>query len=241
VDHLTARKARGLSGGEASRVALARAFATEPALLLLDEPFSALDAPSRTALLPSLREQLRETGTAATLVTHDLQEAAAFSDRLAVMVAGRIVASGRALDLMGRPPSREVAELLGIENILPGEIVGREGGHVCVALQPGGPTVRIALGSERTNLLADRVTVTLPAAAGRVLRTEQPVPPEWNRVTGVVREVQWLASGARLIVETPALVAALAPWDPTASPWSVGERAVVMFAPEAAHLIPEAR
>jgi ABC-type Fe3+/spermidine/putrescine transport system ATPase subunit len=174
-------------------------------------------------------------------VTHDLQEAAAFSDRLAVMVAGRIVASGRALDLMGRPPSREVAELLGIENILPGEIVGREGGHVRVALQPEGPTVRIATGRESNKLLADRVTVTLPAAAGRVLRTEQPVPPEWNRVTGVVREVQWLASGARLIVETPALVAALAPWDPTASPWSVGERAVVMFAPEAAHLIPEAR
>ena len=241
VEHLAECKARGLSGGEASRVALARAFATEPALLLLDEPFGALDAPSRAALLPSLRDSLRETGTAATLVTHDPQEAMAFSDLVVVMVAGRIVASGSAPALMARPHTREVAELLGIENVLLGDIIGREGSSMCIALHPGGSTIRVASNATVPSPDERQVTLTLPAGAARVLRPDQEAPPAWNRLPGEVREVQWRASGSRLVVETPAPFAALAPWESIASPWSIGDRAVVTFAPEAAHLIPGSR
>ena len=82
--------ARTLSGGEAQRVSLARAFAVEPELLLLDEPFAALDPATRAALVPELAARLRETRTAAVIVTHDASEAVALADRLLVLVDGRI-------------------------------------------------------------------------------------------------------------------------------------------------------
>ena len=90
VEHLAGRNARTLSGGEAQRVSLARAFAVEPELLLLDEPFAALDPATRTALVPELAARLRETHTAAVMVTHDADDATALADHLLVMVNGRM-------------------------------------------------------------------------------------------------------------------------------------------------------
>ena len=90
VGHLAARNARTLSGGEAQRVSLARAFAVEPELLVLDEPFAALDPATRETIVPELAVQLRETRTAAVIVTHDASEAVALADRLLVLVEGRI-------------------------------------------------------------------------------------------------------------------------------------------------------
>jgi tungstate transport system ATP-binding protein len=90
VAHLAPQNARTLSGGEAQRTSLARAFAVEPTLLLLDEPFSALDPATREALVPELAARLRETKTAAVIVTHDVTDARALADRLLVLVDGRI-------------------------------------------------------------------------------------------------------------------------------------------------------
>ncbi len=90
VGHLAARNARTLSGGEAQRVSLARAFAVEPELLVLDEPFAALDPATREILVPELAVKLRETRTAAVIVTHDATDAVALADRLLVLVDGRI-------------------------------------------------------------------------------------------------------------------------------------------------------
>ena len=90
ISHLAAHNARTLSGGEAQRTSLARAFAVEPDLLLLDEPFAALDPATREALLPDLAARLRETQTAAVIVTHDPNEAHVLADRVLVLVHGRM-------------------------------------------------------------------------------------------------------------------------------------------------------
>jgi tungstate transport system ATP-binding protein len=109
VEHLAERPARALSGGEAQRVALARAMAVDPILLLLDEPFGALDAPTRSAIVPDLIRNLRETGTAAIIVTHDFEEALALGDRLGIVLDGRIAQLDVPAAVLGSPANEEVA------------------------------------------------------------------------------------------------------------------------------------
>jgi len=238
VGHLTDRKARTLSGGEAARVALARAFATEPRVLLLDEPFSALDAPTRASLLPALRQNLRETGAAAVLVTHDRDEAFAFGDRVAVMTGGRIVACGEVATLIAKPPSRQAAVLLGIETILPARWKGIGGEFAYVELQPAGPSVRSRTPLPATMAPGETVTIMLPAGAARVLQPDVEVAADWNVLPGTIAGVTLLSSGTRLVVETPAPIVGLAPWYPATCRWSLGSPAVIAFLPESAHLIP---
>jgi tungstate transport system ATP-binding protein len=237
VAHLAPRKARHLSGGEASRVALARAFATEPALLLLDEPFSPLDAPTRAALLPTLHQRIHETGAAAVLVTHDLDEALAFAGRLALMERGRIVATGAAHDLLARPPTRETAALLGIENLLPATVDHVGGECTLLALTPGAPLVRVQAPAAPSLYPGQRVTLTLPTAAARAIRPGEDAPHGWNQLPGAIASATPQSTGTRLLVETPAPVAALASWQ--SPPWLTGDPAIVTFPPEAAHIIPD--
>jgi molybdate transport system ATP-binding protein len=115
---LAERRIAGLSGGEKQRVALARALARRPRLLLLDEPFSALDAPTRVQLRGELRERLRQLGIPAILVTHDRAEAMALADDLLVLCAGTVAQRGPAAEVFNAPASLEVARLVGIETVL---------------------------------------------------------------------------------------------------------------------------
>jgi tungstate transport system ATP-binding protein len=109
IDHLAGRASRTLSGGEAQRVSLARAFAVDPMLILLDEPFSALDQPTRASLVPDLARSLRETGTTAVIVTHDLDEALALGDRLGIVLDGRIAQLDLPKVVLEAPATPEVA------------------------------------------------------------------------------------------------------------------------------------
>lgn len=113
------RQVATLSGGERQRVALARALAPEPALLLLDEPLSALDRELRERLAVDLRSALLTTGTTAVFVTHDQDEAFTVADRVAVMSAGRVLQVGAPHELWRCPASVEVARFLGYEAFLP--------------------------------------------------------------------------------------------------------------------------
>jgi tungstate transport system ATP-binding protein len=119
IAHLAARSARTLSGGEAQRTSLARAMAVAPEVLLLDEPFAALDQPSREGLLDDLAHTLRETGTTTVFATHDRAEAQRIADRVAVLEGGRVRQVGTAEEVLRRPADAFVAAFVGVENLLP--------------------------------------------------------------------------------------------------------------------------
>jgi molybdate transport system ATP-binding protein len=120
---LERRYPRELSGGQRQRVALGRALAIEPALLLLDEPLSALDAPLRRALRDELRALLSEVGTAAVVVTHDFTEAYRLGDRIVVYEGGRVVQAAPRTELLWQPASEAVARIMGIPNVLHGTVI----------------------------------------------------------------------------------------------------------------------
>jgi molybdate transport system ATP-binding protein len=105
-----------LSGGQQQRVALARALARNPAVLLLDEPFSAVDAPSRTSLYRELANLRSSVSTPMVLVTHDLFEARRLADRVVILDAGDTLQSGTPEQIFSRPRNARVAELVGIQN-----------------------------------------------------------------------------------------------------------------------------
>jgi len=113
-----------LSGGERQRVAVARALAAEPSVVLLDEPFAALDAGLRESLRGEVRAILKAAGASALLVTHDQAEALSLADTVAVMRAGRIVQVGTPEEIYERPRSRWLAEFLGEADLLPGTARG---------------------------------------------------------------------------------------------------------------------
>jgi molybdate transport system ATP-binding protein len=117
------RRPGELSGGQRQRVALGRALAIDPALLLLDEPLSALDAPMRAGLRDELRGQLLDWGIPAVIVTHDFTEAYRLGDRIVVYDAGRVIQSALRSELLWQPASEAVARIMGIRNILHGTVV----------------------------------------------------------------------------------------------------------------------
>jgi tungstate transport system ATP-binding protein len=112
VESLSKRRAGELSGGEAQRVSLARAFVLEPELLLLDEPFAALDPPTRTKLLDDLSQILSEDHRTAVFVTHNLNEAAKVSHRIAVVVDGKVRQVGTAREIKSQPADEMVRAFL---------------------------------------------------------------------------------------------------------------------------------
>jgi tungstate transport system ATP-binding protein len=129
---LADRLARTLSGGEAQRTSLARAFAVKPEVLLLDEPFSALDPPTRAELLTLLQSLLREEGCTTLFVTHDRDEALRLGDRIAVVAEGEILQIGAPAEVFGRPASEAVARFVGVETILPGRVAADRDGLLAV-------------------------------------------------------------------------------------------------------------
>ncbi|MCE5263115.1 MAG: ABC transporter ATP-binding protein [Deltaproteobacteria bacterium] len=137
VGHLAKRSARKLSGGEAQRTSLARAFVTKPEIVFLDEPFSALDPPTREALTTDLERILRETHTTAVTSTHDQIEALRLGDRLAVVNGGKIAQIGAASEVMNRPADEFVASFVGVETVLPGRVTKVSDGSFTAAVQGG--------------------------------------------------------------------------------------------------------
>ena len=121
-----ARYPHQLSGGQQQRVALARALVIEPAVLLLDEPFGALDKKLRENMQIEMRQLQQRLGITTLMVTHDQDEALTLSDRIAVMRAGKIEQFGTPTEIYERPVSRFVASFIGTSNFFPGKVTGRQ-------------------------------------------------------------------------------------------------------------------
>ena len=130
------RRPADLSAGERQRVALARALASDPRALLLDEPFSALDAAVREQLRRDLIALVEARDLPALVVTHDFDEAHVLGETIVVLVRGRVVQTGAPADVAARPRTATVARLVGAGNVLAGRVVGREDGVAMVRAEP---------------------------------------------------------------------------------------------------------
>ena len=135
IGHLSHRSAKTLSGGEAQRTSLARAFALRPEILLLDEPFASLDPPTRDSLIEDLEHILQQTRTTAVFATHDRLEALRLSDRIAVMDEGKILQIGSPEEVANHPVNELVASFMGVETILTGKVIKRDGGTFVASIE----------------------------------------------------------------------------------------------------------
>jgi tungstate transport system ATP-binding protein len=138
IEHLANRSARKLSGGESQRTSLARAFAMEPEVIFLDEPFSALDPPTRHSITDDLEKIVNQTGITTVMVTHDQSEALKMSDRIVVMYGGKIVQTGTPSIVMNSPANGFVANFVGMDSILKGTVVEAGDGMVTISIPGGG-------------------------------------------------------------------------------------------------------
>lgn len=132
ISHLSGRNCRNLSGGEAQRVSLARALAAEPEILYLDEPFAALDQPTRQALVEDMGDIIKSMGISAVFVTHNAEELSVFTDRICVMDKGSIIQEGKPEDVFEKPANEVTAGLVGVENVIYG-IAGDKPDTILVA------------------------------------------------------------------------------------------------------------
>ena len=185
-----------LSGGQRQRVALARALAPGPRVLLLDEPMSALDAQLRERLRVQLRSIQTELGITTVYVTHDQEEALAISDRVAVMRSGRVEQVGRPREIYRRPESRFVAEFLGDNNVLTGEVV-----DVATGTDDGLRTT-VSLDGTRLEVGVDPEShVPRPATGDRLTFCVRPdaltVDGVTNALTAVVESTEFLGETTR--------------------------------------------
>ena len=169
IDALADRRVDRLSGGEAQRTSLARAFAAMPEVLFLDEPFAALDAPTREALLDDLGRLLAATRTTTVLVTHDRAEALRLGDRVAVLLEGRLAELGPPERVFGAPATEAVARFVGVENLLPGRVVAQTDGVITVEAGP----LRVSATGDATpgervlvGLRPEDLTLGAPQASG---------------------------------------------------------------------------
>jgi len=136
-----------LSGGQQQRVALARAMVARPGVLLFDEPLSNLDAKLRRSMRKEIRDAHDRSGATSIYVTHDQEEAITLSDRVVVMREGTVQQVGTARDIYQVPATRFVADFLGFENLLPGEVAERRGASTAVSVAGGCGPVWADLGT----------------------------------------------------------------------------------------------
>jgi iron(III) transport system ATP-binding protein len=229
-----------LSGGQQQRVALARALVLNPDILLLDEPLSNLDAKIRVQVRAEIRKLQQELAITTIYVTHDQEEALSLSDRVAVMKDGRVLQVGVPKDLYERPRSRFVADFVGTNNLLPGQVRERRGERLFVETGVG------RLEAIPNAAIADRCVLAIrpenvAIAEGDGARGAGAAPEGGNRVNGRVALTSYLGNTLRYDVETGGGLVLKAdirdPWHH--DPMPVGRAVTVSFPPSVTLALPE--
>jgi ABC-type sulfate/molybdate transport systems ATPase subunit len=221
IAHLADERPAVLSGGERQRVAVARALARDPQVLLLDEPLSALDAHTRTIVRGELQDVLGTLALPTLLVTHDFRDAAALADRIGVMVDGRLRQEGTAAELVAHPADAFVASFTG-GNLLPGRAdggleVALDAGGMVRAAQPASGRVGVAVYPWEVGIALQAPGDGLNGLSGTV----HGLAPEGSRVRLRIGEV---------VVERPAEEIERLALAPGTTAWAT-------FAPEAVRLV----
>ncbi|SLM49005.1 Molybdate/tungstate import ATP-binding protein WtpC [Nitrospira japonica] len=176
-------KPRELSGGQQQRVALARAVAPRPQLLLLDEPLSALDAPTRIRLRGELRSLLKQLALPSIIVTHDREEALALGDVMAAMSDGAVLQVGTPQDVFSRPANAEVAKIVGVETVVQGRVL--QAADSLVTIEVGEQTLTALDGPE----LGSAVFVCIRAEDVMLEKIGTAPTSARNHVKGIVRDI----------------------------------------------------
>lgn len=197
---LGGRKPAALSGGQQQRVAVARALARNPKVLLLDEPFSAVDKVTRQRLYTELVELRQQFGVPMILVTHDLDEAAMLADRLYILRRGRTLQDGPPFDVISKPQNREVARLVDLRNIFEGIVIGHDDEYAQTNLSWGDFTITAELQPGFTP--GKPVDWVIPTSHV-ILAPEQPsiLNPEEGVVPGVISSIVRLGDLVNIVLD----------------------------------------
>jgi tungstate transport system ATP-binding protein len=232
---LAKRQIKTLSGGEAKRVSLARAFVLQPQILFLDEPFTALDSPTRAALLDDFESVLRETRVTTVMVTHDHNEALILADRVAVLIAGQLRQIGKPNDIFNYPVDEEVASFVEIGNILNGTVSQQNSGIATVAIGSGQIEVvsPVLAGTRVTACLRfEDISLSIPGNSDTVTSAR-------NQQKGIITRVLPLAAQVKVILDCGfPLTALISKRSYEEMGLMAGQEIIAAFKASVIHLIP---
>lgn len=193
-----------LSGGQQQRVALARALARDPAVLLLDEPFSAVDRATRETLYLELAELKRQLIVPTIMVTHDLNEALLLADQMTLLAQGRTLQSGPPREVMAHPVNEAAARLVGIRNLFDGEILRHDPAAGVTWLQAGSQLFACPLTTAM--LEGSRVRWMIPCSGVRLRALGRgDLPASHNRVRVTIQTLLMLGDEARITAYMPGI------------------------------------
>ncbi len=205
LEGLEDRRPASLSGGQRQRTALARALASAPDVLLLDEPFAALDESLRRAVRHEIRQVLRSSNVPVLLVTHDAEEALALADRVHIIDQGRVVDSGDPFDLIMQPTKERVARLSGVENLFSMRVASVHPAEGTMLCEDQSGTVQLSVPTAAGVQPGDQVGIGI-RASDVILARDQPIGlSAQNLLSGTVHAVEPRAPGFDVVIESGGL------------------------------------
>jgi len=227
IEHLAGARPGQLSGGERQRVGLARALARDPAVLLLDEPLSALDAQTRETVRIELQELLHDLELPTLLVTHDFEDAVALADRVGVLLEGQLLQSGTPAELVAAPADPFVASLTG-GNLLAGRARGQANGLTEVILEEGSTVYSTQAASGRVGVIVQPWDVSIAR--------EQPADSALNHIRAPISSL--IPLGNRVRVRVGPLTAELTTASVERLGLAIGDNVVASFKATGTRLVP---